>query len=152
MLFERYAEALLPVCIRYLKTIHEAEDALLCGFEKFFRNIGQFEYRGEGSVKALLKQIMIRECLMLLRTENRLTTLEESDAEDLIDSGTDILGGLVAKEIFRLISELPDGYRMVFNLYEIECYTHEQIALELNITTGMTSPHFPDLPKVEFRG
>jgi RNA polymerase sigma-70 factor (ECF subfamily) len=136
LLFDSHADALLPICIRYLKSLHDAEDAMLRGFEKFFRNVNQFEYRGEGSVRAFLRQIVIRECLMSLRQEKRLTSLEEGDAEALIDSATDILSGLSAKEIFRLISELPDGYRTVFNLFEVEQYTHEQIASELGLTVG----------------
>lgn len=136
LLFDSHADGLLPICIRYLKNLHEAEDAMLRGFEKFFRNVHQFEYRGEGSIRAFLKQIIIRECLMSLRQEARLASLQESGAETVIDTAMDILSGLSAKEIFRLISELPDGYRTVFNLFEVERYTHEQIALELGVTVG----------------
>src|ERR1043165_8742587 len=131
MLFDTYANLMLPICIRYLKDTHEAEDAMLSGFEKFFRNINRFEYRGDGSIRAFLKKIMVNECLMSLRQTKRLGVFDEVDTNDLA-SDIDILSGLSAKEIFKLISELPDGYRTVFNLFEVERYTHEQISFELS--------------------
>jgi RNA polymerase sigma-70 factor (ECF subfamily) len=133
--FDAYADPMLTLCVRYLKNTHEAEDALLRGFEKFFRSLGRFEYRGDGSIRAYLKQIMVRECLMSMRQTRRLVFLEEREM-DYADTGTDLFGGLQAKDIFRLIAELPDGYRTVFNLYEVEGYSHQQIATDLGVSVG----------------
>ena len=135
MLFDFYADTMFLVCIRYLKDVQRAEDAMIASFEKFFRNINKFEYRGDGSIGAFLKKIVVNECLMILRQAQRIITLDEVDMDEIAPS-VDIISNLSAKEIFKLISELPDGYRTVFNLFEVEQFTHEQIAGELGITVG----------------
>ena len=135
LLYEAYAEALLPLCLRYLRTLPEAEDALLRGFYQFFKTIGRFEYRGAGSVRAYLHKLMVHECLMRLRQSPAFLSSEEPDPEEA-DTGADVFSGLGAKEIFQHITRLPDGYRTVFNLYAVEGFTHAQIATELGISEG----------------
>ena len=134
-LYDIYSEQMLPVCIRYLRHLPAAEDAMITGFYKFFRNLKSFEYRGAGSVRALIKKIMINECLMLLRSNIRTVTVAEQFGE-VEESGIDPLAGLQAKDILQCISALPDGYRTVFNLYAVEGYTHREIAAALGISEG----------------
>jgi RNA polymerase sigma-70 factor (ECF subfamily) len=116
-----------------MKHLQDAEDALVGGFFRFFTNIAGFEYRGKGSVAGFLKKIIVNECLMRLRADKRLILQEDTWALD-VDSGEDVFSGLNAKHIFRLIAEMPDGYRTIFNLYVVEGYSHQQISKELGIS------------------
>lgn len=134
-LFDHFADKMMMVCCRYVKNEADAEEVMLDGFLKFFRSVKGFQYRGEAALFAWLKKIMINECLMLLR-KNKVFML----AADSVLEETEVTGGvfdkLQAGEIFRLIIQLPAGYRTVFNLYEVEGMTHKEIAALLDITEG----------------
>ena len=123
------------VCCRYLKSREDAEEVLLDGFYKFFKNLSSFHYQGDPALYAWLKKIMINECLMLLRKKNVFTIVIESAAED-IPLEEEVLNNLSAKEIFDLIVQLPVGYRTVFNLYVIEGMNHKEIAAIMGIAEG----------------
>ncbi|MCH5717344.1 RNA polymerase sigma factor [Niabella hibiscisoli] len=134
-LFDCYAKLMMAVCVRYVRDWHIAEDLMLGGFQKFFSRIAVFEYSDERNLKAYIKKIMINECLMYLRslkinyTRNELTADVPLDQESILDK-------LAADELFKLISELPDGYRTVFNLFVVEGLSHKEIASELSISEG----------------
>ena len=134
-LFDLFADKMMLVCRRYVKNSEDAEELLLDGFYKFFKNLTSFNYSGEAALFAWLKKIMINECLMLLRKKNVFNMVSESAAED-ISLEEEALNNLSAKEIFDLIVNLPVGYRTVFNLYEIEGMDHKEIAALLGIAEG----------------
>lgn len=121
--------------MRYLPNQEDAKEVMLDGFCNVFKNIERFEYRGEGSLKAWIKKIMVNQCLMRLRKKNELVLQKDDDSpvlEPAID--TDAVSRLGAKELMQLIHELPDGYRTVFNLHTFEGMTHKEIGALLNIT------------------
>ena len=134
-LFNLYADKMMLVCRRYVKNGEDAEEILLDGFTKFFKNISSFTYQGEAALYAWLKKIMVNECLMWLRKNNVFLTVAEPVAEDF-PLEEEALNALSAKEIFELIIQLPVGYRTVFNLYEIEGMDHKAIASLLGIAEG----------------
>jgi len=134
-LFDLFSNRMMLVCRRYLKSEQDAEEALLDGFYKFFKNLPAFNYQGEVALAAWLKKIMINECLMLLRKKNVFSIVTDSAAED-IPLQEEALHNLSAKEIFNLIVQLPVGYRTVFNLYVIEGMEHKEIAGLLGIAEG----------------
>jgi len=134
-LFDRYADPMMAVCCRYLKSREDAEERLLDGFVKFFRHLGGFTYQGEAALYSWIKTIMIRECLMFLRKKNVFTMLAETAADDQ-PIATDSLASLTAEEIFHMIIQLPVGYRTVFNLHVMEGLDHKEIAGELGIAEG----------------
>jgi len=134
-LFDVFAEKMLQVCCRYVKRKEDAEELLLDGFYKFFRNIHAFNYQGEAALYAWLKRIMINECLMFLRKKNVFTIVTESAAEDFFLE-EEALNNLSASEIFNLVVTLPVGYRTVFNLYVIEGLEHKEIAALTGISEG----------------
>ena len=134
-LFDLFADRLMLVCRRYVKINEDAEEVLLDGFYKFFKNIGSFMYRSEAELYAWLKKIMINECLMLLRKKNVFTIVTETAAED-IPLQEEALDNLSAKEIIDLIIQLPVGYRTVFNLYVIEGMEHKEVAALMGISEG----------------
>jgi RNA polymerase sigma-70 factor (ECF subfamily) len=134
-LFDELADKLLMICRRYVKSAEDAEEILLDGFYKFFKNMPSFTYQGDAALFAWLKKIMINESLMFLRKKNAFMMVSDSAAEN-ISLNEDALNNLSATEIFNLITQLPVGYRTVFNLYEIEGMKHKEIAELLHISEG----------------
>jgi RNA polymerase sigma-70 factor (ECF subfamily) len=140
-LFDQFAEKMLLVCQRYVKSPQDAEELLLDGFYKFFTKISSFTFQGDAALYAWLKRIMINECLMFLRAKNVFTIVTEATAEEL-PLQEEALDNLSAEEIFKLIVQLPVGYRTVFNLYAIEGMNHGEIAEMLNISEGTSRSQF----------
>jgi RNA polymerase sigma factor (sigma-70 family) len=134
-LFERYANRMYRVCLRYVRNEQEAEEVLMTGFLKVFRSLSHFQDRHENSLEAWIRRIMVNEALQHLRATRSLPTLYaeetmslEPDPNPLPDSGLD------ADLITALIGQLPTGYRTVFNLYVVEGYSHREIGEQLQIS------------------
>jgi RNA polymerase sigma factor (sigma-70 family) len=134
-LFDLLSDRMMLLCRRYLKNQEDAEEVLLDGFYKFFKNLQALNFHGDAALIGWLKKIMINECLMLLRKKNVFTIVTEAAAED-IPLEEAALNDLSAKEIFDLIVQLPVGYRTVFNLHVIEGMEHKEIAALLGIAEG----------------
>jgi len=134
-LFDEMADKLLMICRRYVKNREDAEEMMLNGFYKFFKNLSSFSYQGDAALFAWLKKIMVNECLMFLRKKNVFTISSDMVAEE-VSLQEEALNNLSAAEIFNLVVQLPVGYRTVFNLYEIEGMSHKDIAALLNISEG----------------
>jgi RNA polymerase sigma factor (sigma-70 family) len=134
-LYDMWCKKMLLVCLRYVKNEQDAEEALLDGFYKFFKNLQGFTYNGDAALYGWLKKIMINECLMQLRKKNVFSIVTESAAED-VSLEEEALNNLSAKEILSLIVQLPVGYRTVFNLYVMEGMEHKEIAALLGIAEG----------------
>ncbi len=126
---------MMGVCLRYMKNQQDAEDVLLEGFYKVFSNLEKFTYESEIAFFGWVKRIMINESLMKLRKNKDIQLMAIN--EDL-DEEVDIspLEGLNTAYLLNLIQSIPVGYRTVFNLYEIEGFTHEEIAEKLGISKG----------------
>ena len=134
-LFDAYSEAMLMVCLRYVKNLADAEELMLNGFYNFYKSIDRFIYSGQGAIGAWLKKIMVNECLMFLRKSGILKIADEGFAVDAITDDA-LSEKMNADDIFKIIITLPDGYRTVFNLFVIEGYSHKEIAAMLGITEG----------------
>ena len=132
-LFDQLAEKMLIICRRYVKNQEDAEELMLDGFYKFFKKITAFNFQGDAALYAWLKRIMINECLMFLRKKNVFTIVTEAEVED-ISLQEEALNNLSADEIFKIIVQLPVGYRTVFNLYVIEGMTHKEVGALFNIS------------------
>jgi RNA polymerase sigma factor (sigma-70 family) len=133
-LYERFCEDMLILCLRYLPGRADAQEALMDGFLSCFKGIGSFGYRGPGSLKAWLKQVMINACLMKIRKRQPLSVEAIGDDAEDIGIASTVLEALSAKEIMLLVQRLPEGYRTVFNLYCFEGHSHKDIAAELGIS------------------
>lgn len=134
-LFNQLAEKMLMICRRYVKSNEDAEELMLDGFYKFFKKLSSFNYQGDAALYVWLKKIMINECLMFLRKKNVFNIVTEATAEE-ISLQEEALDNLSAGEIFKMIVQLPVGYRTVFNLYVIEGIPHKEIGALLNISEG----------------
>jgi len=131
MLFEQYAGRMMTICLRYSCDRPEAEDMLQEAFIKIFSHIGQYKF--EGSFEGWMKRIVVN-CALKMIQKKRIRFSELSN-QDLIPTQTDsyALSSLTEDELLKLISKLPDGYRIVFNLYVMEEYSHDEIAVLLGI-------------------
>ena len=135
-LFNRYASRMLGVCNRYARNSADAEDIMQDAFIKIFDKIHQFKF--EGSFEGWIRRIMVNTALKkysLRRYDKEVVGYEIKDRDE---SGTEpsAYAHLTQKEILELINNLPDGYRLIFNLYVIEGFQHEEIAEMLHIQPG----------------
>lgn len=126
-LFEELYPHMFRTVFRYLSQLHEAEDCVMKGFMKVFQNIEKFRYEGEKSFFSWVKRIMVNEALMILRQNNNLVLSMETDISQ-ISVSNEALSKLNADEINSFITQLPVGYRTVFNLFVVEGYSHGEIA------------------------
>ncbi len=123
--------------MRYMKNEVDAEDALIKGFYKIFKNLHLF--KGEGSFEGWMKRIVINECLMLLRKNHNINMMVAIDDTSVMNTlKVDFVDNLTYQEVLALLDELPVGYRTVFNMYVIEGYKHREIgeALGISINTS----------------
>ena len=134
--FNRFAGHMLGVCQRYARNTDDAEDILQDAFIKVFSKIGQFKF--EGSFEGWIRKIVVNTALKkysLIRYSKELTGYEVNDSNvNHIDATA--YSHLTEKDLLVLINGLPDGYRLIFNLYVIEGYQHEEIASMLGIQPG----------------
>ena len=132
----------MSICLRYVCDREAAQDVLHDGFIRIFQSFQQFHYQGAGSLKAWMSRIMVNEALGFLRKKNlqvqqEVLMDEIPDMED--DESTEDIPPSV---LMRLVSELPDGYRTVFNLYVFEEKSHKEIGELLGITERTSSSQF----------
>ncbi|MEO9513356.1 MAG: RNA polymerase sigma factor [Flavobacteriaceae bacterium] len=133
LLYEKYAPKMLSVCRQYIKDRQFAEDVMVNGFVKVFQNLGTFQFKG--SFEGWIRKIMVRESISYLRKKQFVVYDDElckSQAKEIGDS-TDILD---TEYVQQLIDKLPEGYKMVFLLYAIEGYKHQEISNMLKISEG----------------
>ncbi|GAA4468574.1 sigma-70 family RNA polymerase sigma factor [Nibrella saemangeumensis] len=132
VMYDKYAARMLAVCARYVANRADAEEVMIDGFMRVFEKIQQF--REDGSLEGWIRRIMVTESLMYLRRTKAWR--QEVSIDDSIEEPDYQWAdeALHAEELLRLVSQLPDGYRTVFNLYAIEGYSHAEIAEMLGIT------------------
>jgi RNA polymerase sigma-70 factor (ECF subfamily) len=129
-LFAKHAPKMLGVCRQYVKDVHHAEDLLLVGFLKVFSNLSKFKH--EGSFEGWIRRIMVNTCISYLRKKN---VIDVSDKDAVFnEAATQSLENTEVTDIQRLIDALPEGYKMVFNLFAIEGFKHSEIAVKLGIS------------------
>jgi RNA polymerase sigma factor (sigma-70 family) len=131
-LYRLYSSKLFAVCLKYSRNHAEAQDNLQDGFILIFNKIEQYSFKG--SFDGWLKRVMVNHVLQQYRTQTFLSLVNEDvpeDAEIDIDDEDISLDYLL-----KIIQELPDRYRLVFNLYVNDDYSHAEIAEMLSITVG----------------
>jgi RNA polymerase sigma-70 factor (ECF subfamily) len=133
-LFDRYAGKMMGVCTRYAKDTMEAEDMLQDAFIKVFQYIGQFKF--EGAFEGWIRRIVVNTAIRHLEKKKILFKDIDESTYDAPRVEAQAYTHLGQEDLLKLINQLPDGYRMVFNLNAIEGYSHEEIAEMLNIQPG----------------
>jgi RNA polymerase sigma-70 factor (ECF subfamily) len=131
-IYSQFSAKMLGVCRQYVKDIYQAEDVLLTAFMKVFTNLKNFQHNG--SFDGWIRRIMVNECISFIRVQKKIKYIE--DEAYFEESFNNIESQFVIDDIQFLIDGLPDGYKMVFNLYAIEGFKHQEIASLLGISEG----------------
>ncbi|HKR05293.1 MAG TPA: sigma-70 family RNA polymerase sigma factor [Bacteroidia bacterium] len=157
VLFDRYFDKMMTICLRYLKREDDALEALNNAFLKVFDKISQ--YKSEGSLEAWIKRIVINSSLDFVRSnkayrDNFIHTDElhlygESGEESISpDEWFNDALDFSKEEIFDLVAELPQASRIVLNLYVVDEFSHRQISKQLKISEGTSRWHLSNARKI----
>lgn len=131
-LFRLFSSKLFAVCLKYSRSYEEAQDNLQDGFLLIFEKIGQYSFLG--SFEGWAKRLMINNALQYYRKEKFLELISEDIAEE---QEIEIDDSMISLDyLLEIIQQLPDRYRLVFNLYVIDNYAHKEIAAMLDISIG----------------
>jgi len=136
LLYRRHAAKLYAVCLQYSGNDEEARDILQEGFIKIFENLAT--YKHEGSFEGWMRRITVNTALEKFRSRHKLYRVDDIDLLQETDSEPENhdYAGLEADDLLGIIRELPPKYRVVFNLYAIEGYSHKEISKMVNISEG----------------
>jgi RNA polymerase sigma-70 factor (ECF subfamily) len=135
LLYKQLAPKMLGVCMRYATDRMEAEDMLQNGFVKTFSKLE--DYRGKGAFEGWVRRIMVHCSIEYYRKHHKM--IQVMDVTELSQEPSvnpSALADMSARDLMALINQLSPGYRMVFNLYAIEGYSHREIADIVGITEG----------------
>lgn len=131
-LYDTFSSKMYALCCRYVKNAMEAEDVLVTAFTKVLDKIGQ--YKNEGSFEGWIRKIVVNEALTYLRRNRNMYLELELEAAHYEPDYQTLSNHLETEDLLKMIGELPSGYRMVFNLYAIDGYSHKEIAEQLGIS------------------
>ena len=131
-IYSKFAPKMLGVCRQYTRDVPQAEDLMVTAFMKVFTNLHKFEHAG--SFEGWIRRIMVNECISWLRVQKKVYFLD--DEKFVHSTDNPIENAFAASDLQQLIDQLPDGYRMVFNLFAIEGFKHQEIAKMLGISEG----------------
>src|ERR1700761_9367143 len=135
LLYKQFAAKMLAVCARYATDRMEAEDMLQNGFIRVFQKIGDF--RDEGSFEGWVRRIMIHSAIEYYRKHHKMMQMiDVADMSSEPSVNPAALNNMGVQDLVNIIAQLSPGYRMVFNLYAIEGYSHKEIAGIVGITEG----------------
>ncbi|MCR8561870.1 RNA polymerase sigma factor [Mucilaginibacter sp. BJC16-A38] len=135
LLYKQFASKMMGVCLRYATDRMEAEDMLQNGFIKVFQRME--DYRGDGSFEGWIRRIMVHSSIEYYRKYHKMVQLvdiEDASGHTAVDALA--TSKLAAVDLMALVQQLAPGYRIVFNLYAIEGYSHREIAGMIGISEG----------------
>lgn len=141
-LYTHYAPMLMAVCLRYVADKSEAEDILQDSFFKILKNIK--EYKGKGHFENWMKKIVVNTAITNFHREKKHYYHEEIETVKDVDLQIKITPHheLEVKELYELLKTMPEGYRIIFNLYAIEGFKHKEIAEKLNIDESTSKTQY----------
>jgi len=132
-LYKLFSSKIFTVCLKYSRNYEEAQDNLQEGFLLIFNKIDKYDFKG--SFEGWIKRVVTNYILQQYRTSVVFEVVKDNVKveEDVYIDTDDLLG---IDYLLKIIQELPDRYRLVFNLYVLDGYTHKDIATMLGITEG----------------
>lgn len=140
-LFEKFAPKMLGVCLRYMKNQESAEDILQEGFIKVFTKLEY--YTGKGSLEGWIRRIIVNTALDQIRKDVKFQdNVAVDDVGFRIEQSTFTGDSLLEEDLMKLINSMPTGYRVVFNMFAIEGYSHKEIAEELSISENTSKSQY----------
>jgi RNA polymerase sigma factor (sigma-70 family) len=142
VLYDKYSHFLLGVCMRYAKDTAEAEDILQDSFLKIFFNIKDFS--GTGSFVGWLRKVAVNTAITHYHKNLKYRYHVDIDEYVTVETGVTSFEEdfFTSEELYRVLNELPTGYRMVFNLYAVEGYKHKEIAEILGVDTNTSKSQY----------
>lgn len=140
-LYHRYANVMYAICLSYAKDRAMAQDILQDGFVKVFEKIKTFN--SKGSLEGWIKRIMSHTAIDHFRKKSALNNfVPYEQAFDQKDTAGNALDYLTVEELMEQVRKLPDGARVIFNLYAVEGYSHKEISKKLKISEGTSKSQF----------
>lgn len=140
-LFEKFAPKMMFVCLRYMKDQQEAEDVLQDGFIKVFQKLNAYE--NTGSLEGWIRRVIVNTALDQIRKNSKYGYTEDVDEVGYkIENEDYAFEGLVAQDLMKLINQMPEGYKVVFNMFAIEGYSHKEIADLLGISENTSKSQY----------
>jgi RNA polymerase sigma factor (sigma-70 family) len=139
-LYHKFCGRMMMVCLRYSKSVQEAEDILQEGFIKVFQHIRHF--RGEAQLSTWITRIMVNTALNAQRKKLYMMPMVDVDQAGLTEAETISLSDFNVKDLLKMIQSLPDGCRVIFNMYAIEGYTHKEIGEMLGVSEGTSKSQY----------
>ena len=140
-LFDKFAPKMLSVCLRYIKNTEKAEDVLQDGFIKVFVNL--LNYKHSGVLEGWIRRIIVNTCLDELKKNKKLLlNISVEEVEYKLESNDFVLEQMMADDLLKLIQSMPEGYRVIFNMFAIEGYTHQEIATKLGISESTSKSQY----------
>lgn len=139
-LYRLYSRAMYNTALRMVRHPHDAEDLLQSVFVEVFSKLESFRY--ESSIGAWMKRITVNKCINFLKSKKlALTELTAShDRVEVSEQATEPIWSV--EKINNAINQLPDGYRVVFSLYAVEGYDHEEIGQILGVTEATSKSQY----------
>ncbi|MEN9440128.1 MAG: hypothetical protein RLZ33_204 [Bacteroidota bacterium] len=141
LLFDKFARKMFSVCLRYAKNEEQAEDVLQDGFVKVFGKLKDF--KSEGSLEGWIRRIMVNTALDQIRKNNK--QLGDTNIDDVgykIENNDFIVESMMADDLMKMVQAMPDGYKVVFNMFAIEGYSHSEIADTLGISENTSKSQY----------
>jgi RNA polymerase sigma-70 factor (ECF subfamily) len=140
-LFDVLGPKMMTVCLRYMIKTEEAEDVFQMAFVKVFNSLKDFNQ--QGSFEGWVRRIFVNTCLDQLRKNKKSRyDISVDDVSYKLDYDAYTFESLAAEDLLKLVKEMPDGYRTVFNLFAIEGYSHKEIADNLGITESTSKSQY----------
>jgi RNA polymerase sigma-70 factor (ECF subfamily) len=139
--YDKFASKMMGVCLRYAGSHDEAQDVLQDGFIKIFNKLPDFEYKG--SLEGWVRRIMVNTALDQYRKNKKfLSDVDVDEVGFMLEKKDFIVESINAEDLLKIIQRIPEGYRVVFNLFAIEGYSHKEIAERLGVTESTSKSQF----------
>jgi RNA polymerase sigma-70 factor (ECF subfamily) len=139
-LYKMFSGKMFSVCLRYSNTREDAEDALQEAFVKIFDNLSKFRF--DGSFEGWMRRVTVNTALRLVQKKTPLQFAEDIATTRSIADQTTIIESINERDLMKIVNTLPQGYKVVFNMYAVEGYTHAEIGAILGITESTSRSQF----------
>jgi len=139
-LYRKYARKMYGICLSYANDSDSAQDMLQDGFVKIFKKIKSYDR--QGSFEGWIKRIITNTAIDQFRSKKRLNNYIEYSDSKYVSESSSIYQKLSFDEILKFIRKLPEGARVIFDLFAVEGYSHKEIAMKLKISEGTSKSQY----------
>ena len=147
LIYDHYENTWFRIALRYANNNANAEDIFQEGVTRIFKDLNGFD-PSRGAFKNWSSRVLINSALRYLKNQQWNNSFEGLDHVDYSDQRVNIIDQMSAKEIIELIQKLPPGYRIIFNLFVLDEFTHQEIAEKLNIAVGTSKSQLSKARKI----